>query len=289
MKAHRRKWLILIILIVVNLLFFLIRPGASVSYDPNLFALSDTSRIDRIRIGDSLFLEKNDEWEINGQKGDQALIRLFLSVMINVKVKKPADAEGLVSIGEAAFGDAYAIHVYSNPTRTRTYFQHVDEDEAYEVHIPGYNEYLGSIFELEPGEWRDRLLINANWRTVQLLELDYSDPSREDIMIRFEDDFFKVRGLAAIDSNAVVEYLAQFQQFYVDAWTESLADSRWEANDIARLKIETIDSNNPQEWKIKPAVDGKYPVLLSDGQGVQIGSKRMGNLLIDRKDLKYEE
>lgn len=289
-KRNRSLLILFLVFLVANVLFLLsgkLRKG--VSFEENRFTIQDTTAVNSLRIGEELVLERGPAgWVINDEyPADPDMVQLLLSIMNRVKVKKPVATDVMPGLEVAiSGGEPMAFTIWGNPTKTRTYFSLTGSDEVYEVHIPGYNEYLGSIFELSPGRWRDRLVFDASWRTIQGLVLDYRDAS--DIRIQFDKDFFLVEGIEELDSNAVVEYLNQFQYFYTNEW---INEGRFERYDslskmppMATLTIETIDRELPMTLEIFPQMAGDrfYLLEIYDGSKLVVDEKRMAGILVGK-------
>ncbi|MFY0607173.1 MAG: hypothetical protein JXR10_10675 [Cyclobacteriaceae bacterium] len=281
-------------LLVVNLVIaFTPKNTKKVSFDENRFAIEEISEIQRVSIGE-LSLTKNGEvWLVNNQyPADPNLIQLLISIMQRVAVKKPVN-EYYGETLEVKINDEVAFSVSSNPTKTKTYF--VAGEERFEVHIPGYNEFLGGIFELAPDQWRDRLLLDASWRTIQELNLNYTDESRRELSISFDENFFTVKDVAQLDSNSVVEYLNQFQVFQVNEWVSegrfARYDSLAQTSPLANLTISTINSEEPIAIDIFPqyADERFYLARVNDGALMVIDEKRMGSILKSSSDFRLSD
>jgi len=298
-KRNKNLLIIFMMLLVVNVLFALIGgEKGGVSFDENKFILSDTSAVKFVKIGNDIELKKTGaDWMLNDEFGvDPYFKRLLFSILQRVKVKKPVDIdqeEGqLVQVGGEM---PMTFSVWGNATKTKTYFALEGDDQVYEVHIPGYNDYLGGIFELTPDQWRDRLLVNASWRTIQHLTLDYQDSDEIDLDIAFNDDFFHVKDVAPIDSNAVVEYLNLFQYFQANEWLSAGRFPRYDSLSkmppLATLTIETIDREMPFILDIFPKLEGeRFNIGMTVGESLLvIDENRMRGILKRREDFLLKE
>ena len=184
--------------------------------------------------------------------------------------------------------------MWGNATKTKTYASLEGSEESYEIYIPGYNEYVGGIFELHPDQWRDRLVLNGSWRTIQNLEINYRDKAREDIIINFEEEFFEVAGVSSLDSTAVIDYLNQFQYFQANEWISKGRFMRYDSLSkmppLATLKIETINTTDPIWVEIFPKINGESFHLAQtyDGSMMVIDQSRVKNILAKRTLFQYK-
>lgn len=299
MKTRNQRLVILFLFLLAANIGFLLLGGKSsqVSFEENLFVLTDTASVETIRIQNEdtdVSLQRNPlGWELNETyPADEGLRRLFMSIMQRVQVKKPVD----IDIPETAASvtisgsNPLAFQAWGNLTKTRTYFSMNNGKNVYEVIIPGYNEYLGQIFELKKDQWRDRLVFNGSWRTIQELTLDYVGADENDFTIRFDESFFKVDLIQAIDSNAVVDYLNQFQYFEVNEWISQGRFARYDSLSrmppLASLTIYDINLREPVIFDMFPSLKNEPFHLVADQQGnlMVIDRKRMLGILRKRSD-----
>jgi hypothetical protein len=297
-----------VLLLVLNTLLFLSNPSKEqLSYDPRQFAIADTAAIQQIHLVSESFdnlLKKDGQWSLNEKyKIDQNFIRILMNVLHQISIARPLDQQELdevmasLSKGvnvqvDGAMSKEFTI--LGSPNRTETYLISPDGKSGFLAEIPGYSDYLGSIFELSTQQWRDRVIIDGNWRSIQKLTLDYADPSISDLSIQFQQDFFKVSGVAQIDSNAVVSYLNQFEQLQAN---ERIAlddfpffDSLASTQPMVTLTIEDIYFAAPKSIQIFAGKEGSYLQLVLDTQEEPaiFERKRLDALLKKPEDFVYK-
>ncbi|XOV91211.1 MAG: hypothetical protein ACFHWX_13475 [Bacteroidota bacterium] len=301
-KANKILLLAIALLILVNAwLFFADSLRSSGGADRTIFEVSDTSQVDLLEIigPESTITLKRDgnQWRLNDDyQVDEGLRRLFFSILQRVRVRKPVDLIPSDSIHvKLDGGETAEFFVFSNPTKTRTYFYQPSTNESFEVEIPGYNEYLGGIFELAENQWRDRLVLDENWRTIKTIYLDYLDENIKDLSMAFSNNFFAVEGVSAIDSSAVIDYLNQFQLFEVN---EIISGTRFPKYDslsktppIAALTITSIKSTDPRQFMIFPPIQNMAYQLISDknDQLMIVDSQRVSQILAKPADFQVKE
>lgn len=300
MKGKNKKLLgIFLALLVVNLLFLLVgNKSSSISFDEKKFSLQDSSGITSVKLNEvELIRNEYGQWMVNGNYPiDPNLNRLLFSILKRVRVQKPVFMAKQEGVRVEISGEQPIIfNVWGNLTKTRTYFSLEGEDEVYQVQIPGYNEYVGGIFELNADQWRERLVMNESWRTIQKLELDYLTDDKKDLSIAFEKDFFLVDGVQVLDSNAVVNYLNQFQYFQVNEWISegrfAQYDSLSKKPPLATLTIESINSDLPVLFEIYPKLPGDkiYLVMAYDESLFVVDDQRMTGILLENKAFELKD
>tara|TARA_Y100001972_G_C7666161_1_gene336866 strand:- start:1051 stop:1962 length:912 start_codon:yes stop_codon:yes gene_type:complete len=301
-KTNKILLVIIAALAVINIgLFFSDKLSSSGNVEHSIFAVSDTSAINEISIqglkSSVSIVREGNNWNLNGAyKVDAGLKRLFFSILQRVRVRKPVDLMPSDSIYVNLQGEEnMAFVVFSNPTKTRTYFYDPEENQSYEVEIPGYNEYLGGIFELRENQWRDRLIIDENWRSIKSVKLDYHQNDKPDLSIEFNGKFFEVEGINGIDSSMVIDYLNQFQIFEVN---EIISGERFPQYDslsktppLATLTISSIRNAEPSQLKLFPAIDKMaFQLVTNKNDDLMIlDSKRAHQILAKPTDFKAKE
>ncbi|MEQ9422808.1 MAG: hypothetical protein RJQ09_00215 [Cyclobacteriaceae bacterium] len=281
MHKNYKLLLTLTALIIVSLaLAFVSSDKESIKFNSDLFSVADTSNIQSIRItGEnevSLAQDESGTWLVNGEfKADQSLRRVLMAVVNQVTIKRPVSKIQQEEIAhELASGNKISIDIAGetkeyyaggSPGRTQSYFMEAGDDQPYIVEIPGYRNYVSGIFELTPLQWKDRKIFNTHWRSLQTLKVSYPQNPQSDINIYFEDAFFKIDGVTAMDTTALMNYLNRYQYFetneFIPQGFEGRYDSLVQTNPLAIIEIEEINTENNQQLKIYPKLDNENFIL----------------------------
>lgn len=285
---NKRMLGVIVILLVANLFFFFSgKESGSLSFEEDLFAVSDSSALNSIKMGE-LLLEKQGAWKIGVHSADPAFVDHLVNVLLRVRVKKPVgkmDISGAIPI---QINNDPIFHFASNETKTKTYF--ILDGEGYEMEIPGFTDYVGGIFELEKDQWRDRLVYDGSWRTIQNVRLDYVEGDRDDFSIQFEKDFFKIEGIVRIDTASLMNYLNQFQYFQAN---ERISPGRIPAMDsisktepFAHLYFDDINIKEEIRFTLFPKRDEDPFHLLLDpnGEMIAVDQVRVASILRKKED-----
>jgi hypothetical protein len=301
-KSNSILFIIAGILLVSNVVLFLMRgSGKSLSFDAELYKIENVADINLIRISgkkDTIVLENGpNKWLLNDEYDvDEGLRRLLLSILQNVKVMKPVSLKPTDSI-EVLIQGAHELHfnVFGNLTKTKTYFHELSSGQSYEVAIPGYSDYLGGIFELSSNQWRDRVIMDENWRTIKSFLLQYKVDEIEDVFLEFDDTFFNVKGVSRMDSSFVVDYLNQFKLFEVNeiisAQTFPKYDSLSRTTPLAEIKISTINQRDPITLKAFPSIENQPFHLIVDDSGelMIMDDQRLAQILVKQVDFQAKD
>jgi len=271
-----------LLLIILNLWLFNLKPAlVSLNFNPDLFMIRDTTQIEKFQFHSKIldhYFSRQEGWKINNKfPSDPNLRKMLFTVSKRVKVSRALtgnEKEQLLKRSEemgtsvilTVDGDERSYSVVGNANKTKTYF--IENQEVYQVDIPGYQDFLASIYELKRDQWRDRLVFNGNWRTIQKMEVIYPEKSDKNLLIRFKETFYEVDDLTQIDSSAVVAYLNQFE--YMQA-NERISFGFSPAYDsLAQTPPEVIISlldikyKLPREIRIFPQLPGQNIRLIMD-------------------------
>lgn len=310
MSKNLKLGLVLIALILVSIaLFFVENKSISRSFDQDVFTIVDTASIEGIRIDkqgvDIRRTNDGKSWLLNDSLAiDPSLIDILFVIMSQVQVQRPVSTLNLEEIKRDLIdkgkkvvfnlGDkTLTLYTGGNASKTKSYFANEDLNEVFIVEIPGYNNYLSGIFELTKGQWRSRRLFNSNWRSLQVLEIDYE--VGDDLNIRFKDRFFEVEGVSQPDSTLLADYINQFENFklndYLEAGNHSRYDSLLSTKEIALLRIQDIDVSKNKTFKVYPIIRGENFYLLVDAQEqmIVIDQKRVERILKRPQDFLVQE
>ncbi len=299
-KTNKILLAVIAALALINIgLFFSGNLNSSGGVEKSIFIVSDTSMVNKISIqglnSEISISRESNAWSLNNKyRVDEGLRRLFFSILQRVSVRKPVDMAPSDSIYVSLQGEEnLEFVVFSNPTKTRTYFYHPEEKQSYEVEIPGYNEYLGGIFELKESQWRDRLILDENWRSIKSVKLNYSN-DQPDLSIEFNGKFFNLEGVNRLDSSRVIDYLNQFQVFEVN---EIISRERFPQYDslsntapVATLTITSIRNSEPGQLKLYPAFDNMaFQLVTKNDELMILDSERASQILMKPQDFQAKE
>ncbi len=213
--------------------------------------------------------------------------------MKHVIVKRPVSVEvenGILVSLKLDGQEDLDFEVSGNAMKTKSYF--TKDGQTYEVEIPGYRDYLAGIFELKPNQWRDRVIFDGSWRTIQRLTLDYRDADQNDFEISFNETFFQVSDIQQMDSSSVVEYLNEFQNWKANERLGRGAFDKYDSlaatSPYAILSIESINYTNEQVFSIYAPLknDGFVLVTNQSGEMMVFDRQRISRILLKKDDFK---
>ncbi len=289
-------------LIVIVVLFFGNNSSPEVDYEPDLFSVADTANITKVALKkdaiEVVLSNASGKWMVNGdQDADDALIRILKSVMNRVEVLRPVSKKINEQIVQQVSSEGVEVQLFSgdelvtrfyaggNENRTISYF--VQDNRAYRVGVPGYKDYVSAIFGLTPIQWKERMIFNSSWRSVNEIKVDFN--TKEGFMVKFQDKDLSVPGIEPLDTGKMMNYVYQFDRFLINEFVESGQFERYDSlaatKPYATLQITDIDKAKNLTLAIFPALPNEGFHLATDNKGrmMMIDKKRVNALLPDRQ------
>ena len=279
-------------LAVFNIILFFGGDSSFGTVDTKRFAALDTASFSTISFlkGDQrVVLERDGSWKVSGEQADGALLRILMAVLSKVEVNKEVGGELRSTLIEKVevdgvqlyINEGYQYTIVGNDNLTKTYF--IDEEQTvFEVGIPGYNDFIASIYGLSSLQWRDRTIFNGSVRTIQSLSLDFNEGSNLDI--EFSGNFFHIDQVNEVDTVKLENYLNQFIRLQANERIDLSAfpkyDSLSKTTPLVTLKVSNLIGEQ-LNVTIFPVLDSdKFHLMVSEeGDSFAFDTRRIGQLL----------
>ena len=290
MNKSTKYIIAILILLIANLWLFFSGAENNVRAAENYFAAEDLEGVSAFRFqfeGQEVTIGKTGEgWIINDTyPADQGFVNTLISILERVEVRSTLanwDTEPMGSVEvEFDFNSRYRFDFAANPNKTRSYF--ITEAGAKEVMVPGYRDNVIDIFTLHADQWRDRMVLDGSWRTIQKLTVE--NERGVNFQITFDNQFFLLNGQPPTDSSAVVDYLNQFQQFQANEMISMgrfpEMDSIGNTQPFASVTIDDIKYDQPVrlEFYQNKANQPYHLVKDHNGQQMVIDARRVQQIL----------
>ena len=158
-------------------LFFSYENDATITNKTFLNAneLEGLNRITFIYGQDEVAMVKgNDGWILNEKYPvDEGFLNTLRSILQRIEVVREIGVWEESELGSVILGfDSNPDEQFqfaSNPTKTKSYF--INGGIAKEVIVPGYRDNVVDIFMLHPDQWRNRMVFDGSWRSIQRLRI----------------------------------------------------------------------------------------------------------------------
>lgn len=174
-------------------------------------------------------------------KVKRVLSKEFKTQADSLFAKEGIEIQWVSSEGTGSFS------VVSNPNDPNSsYYRSASlGDETYVAFVPGFTGDISNIFKLETLEWRKKTLLAGSSRTIQSIQLQYSNQQSESFILSFINGDYQVIDVQSLDSTKLYTYLGHYEQFSVDKYLSlDKADSLKAVNKIspvAQLEVKMLD------------------------------------------------
>jgi hypothetical protein len=289
-RKNLRLLIIFLLLLCWTLIFINLREsGKRISVDEYMFAVQDTTSIEKIIMHKSseeeIILEENtDKWRVNGQYIlDPSMKTVLMAVLNQVRVKRSVPKNKIESIDEDLDQQGNLIDIMMNDGTTKTfitggngisisYFKYPVED-PYIVYLPGYESYVSGIFEVTVNDWRDRLIFQTSWLGLKELSIIYPDRPEDNVVIKPENNLYSIENVSDLDTVALMNYIDEISYFYTDQYISRgqipAYDSLMQTTPAVLFSVDAIGIEN--------TVQIRFYALLP-GERIRLG-------VIDEKDM----
>lgn len=315
-QKHKNITLIIIIgLLVVSSIVLGLMKGTTSNTIKNktLFSVQDTSKIDQISIKSAteiILLKKVDgNWMLNEKyKAEQNIVKILLSIFKDAEVTRSVPKSQQMEITGFIKDNGFIVNIsgndetlntfYSsgNENKTVSYMMSIDNDQPYIISIPGYGSYVAGIFEIPSNDWRDRLILSTNWRTLQKLKINYTEFPEYDFTIKFNFNFLSVEGVEKLDTARMMAFIDEFNYLQTDRYLVKGQNERYDSLLLTpatvSLSIEDINSANSRNISFFPLLVDD-PMMLGfvneDEQMVLFEAQRIQQLFAVKSDFEKQE
>ncbi|MCK5104609.1 MAG: hypothetical protein KAR17_17410, partial [Cyclobacteriaceae bacterium] len=283
-KNKNTTLLVILGLLVSNSIILELTGETSINTIENkeIFSVQDTSIVDFISIKsieEDIQLKKVEStWSVNEKyKAEQNIVQVLLSILKDAEVIRNVPKTQAEDISKNIMNNGYLIEIsgngklinsfYSsgNANKTVSYMMPVENNNPMIVNIPGYESYVAGIFEIPANDWRDRVILRTNWRTLQKLRINYAEYPEYNLNIKFDFNFLKIEGIANLDTARMMAFIDEFNYVqtdrYLDKGQNEKYDSLLQTPPTVSLTIEDINSKNSKSIDFFPIINND-PMML---------------------------
>jgi hypothetical protein len=301
-------FVILIALMGITLVLTSIEEQNQGFYDEDtMFAINDITKVDRIVMKGSDFrnelIKDKDRWRIQRKYyADPDMINVLLSALNEVRVRRPVSRNLVARISYEMDTRGVDVEVYSGNRLISSFVAGGDEDkrdsyfsfsrggEPVMVYLPGYNTYLSGIFELKETDWRDRVVFNSNWTTLQSLNVSYPEDPDKSFNIVFENDFFSIPEVNSVDTTKMMSYIELYNYIEVENYAVGekfpALDSIRRTTPLIQIKLKDLNSTKSNSLILYKPLDDNQTTLgvVGEGQLAVFKFQKIQNLLKTRQE-----
>jgi hypothetical protein len=282
-------FVVLIALMGITLVLTSIEEQNQGFYDEDsMFAINDVSKVDRVVMKGSDFrnelVKDKDNWRIQRKYfADPDMVNVLLNALNEVRVRRPVPRSIASRISNEMDNRGVEVEVYSgnrlissflaggDEEKRDSYFSFSKGGEPMMVYLPGYNTYISGIFELKENEWRDRVVFNSNWTTLQSLEVSYPQNPAQNFQIVFQNDFFHIPDLELVDTAKMMSYIELYNYIEVENYAVGekfpALDSIRNTTPLVQIKLDDLNSTKSNTLVLYRPLDDDMTTLGVVGEG----------------------
>lgn len=228
------------LIIVVALTVYLFKTkGSSGTISDKLkdFSIEDTASIDKIAIleksGKSLVLTRSGDkgqWIINGgANARKDMVDVLLETLKRIEIKAPVNKAMLNNVIKQMATSSTKVDVFSGSKNIKsfyvggatidglgTFMMLANAKEPFVMHIPGFEGYLSTRFNVNGELWKDRELFRYHPSMIDMVRIDYPNDPKSSFSLYIQDrNYARLTNLAgdtakSINAEALKNYLEQY-------------------------------------------------------------------------------
>ncbi len=277
--------------------------------DKGIFQVQDTTSVDQISIkskNHEILLKKNGEgiWMLNDKyKAEQNIVKVLLAILKDVEVMRKVSKNSAAEISSRIKDEGFLVRIYGgnkllqsfyslgNDTKTLSWFLKENDQIPMIVHIPGYQSYVAGIFEIPMNDWRDRLILSTNYRTLRSISVSYSQFPEHSFEIITGFDIPIVKDVKPLDTAKMMSYIEQLGYLqadrFIDHGQNALYDSLVNTPYTVSIAVRDIDEKNTKTLLFSPLLKDD-PMMLAlikeDDQLALFSANRIQGLFAVKSD-----
>lgn len=202
-------------------------------------------------------------------------------------ISQTADTAVQVSI-EFVDGSRKSFKVVGDFSKMNSYF--IEQDEVHLVNIPGYQSYVAGMFSVSENDWRDRILFETHWQSLEYIKVTYPADLQGSFSLKYKKGLFALEGEGVMDTTSIMTYVEANSYQYADKYlTEAEAihyDSLKETEHYADIQIKAFDEDSVFQWRIYPKPDDEqmHFALTASGEPLLVSGRRVAVILRKKSD-----
>lgn len=265
----RNTVLLLVVLVVLGVAaYFFSRKGnekTTLDVEETAFAVKDTASVDKIFISSKAgwshtLTRGNNGWKLDNKfEARQDLVNLLLETMHRMEVKHPGNkaARNQAIRDFATIGKKVEIYQKGKLTKSfyvgqttdndrGTYFIMEGSENPYVLHIPGFEGFLNTRFDVSEMNWRSVPVFRSTAESLKELKIEYVQNPAANLEIKKVGQAFVVAGIADVDQENLKAYLNNYRfvngEFFLPNPQNRVSDS---LNLQKRAAVITLTDTDP--------------------------------------------
>jgi hypothetical protein len=313
MKNKKNIVLLAILLVLIVAAYFAFQKSKqkiSIQVNEKEFTVSDTASITKIFIstkdGKNTLLERNgSEWLLNKKyKVRKELLDEILYTFNAIRIQKTVNANARNNVIKEIATQGIKVEIYiqdklnkvfyiGGPTLDNigTYFIMEGSEDPYVVHIPTFNGYLSSRFDLKETDIRSKMVFGSSSNSIKEIEITHFSNPNENLKLIDDVSVVNINGITEPDTATLNRIMNSFSNItlenFVDDKNNRLADSLSVITPTHEIKVTDMNaafSNSIIIFENTDNVDRMFALLGTNKEVVTIQRGQFAPLLFKKSD-----
>jgi hypothetical protein len=313
MKNKKNIVLLAILLVLIVAAYFAFQKSKqkiSIQVNEKEFTVSDTASITKIFIstkdGKNTLLERNgSEWLLNKKyKVRKELLDEILYTFNAIRIQKTVNANARNNVIKEIATQGIKVEIYiqdklnkvfyiGGPTLDNigTYFIMEGSEDPYVVHIPTFNGYLSSRFDLKETDIRSKMVFGSSSNSIKEIEITHFSNPNENLKLINDVSVVNINGITEPDTATLNRIMNSFSNItlenFVDDKNNRLADSLSVITPTHEIKVTDMNaafSNSIIIFENTDNVDRMFALLGTNKEVVTIQRGQFAPLLFKKSD-----
>lgn len=269
------------------------------------FSVEDTSQITRFFISKKTgknfhFVKQADgEWIVNDSwRAEKGLVNMILGTIYEMRVKTPVPKGYRNGVIRTLAGAGIKVELYNKEgiiktfyvgdgtaDQKGTYMIMQGSEQPYIVHIPRFDGYLTTRFQVEELAFKDKVIFEFTPQQIKSIVVEYPTGVRDGFVITRET--VNEEGIDAVKVN---QYISEFQKIHAEQFAvikdeEMLTDSLSGVKPVAIIGVEAQDDSKSAEIMLYEAPndnDRMLGYISATEQYVWVQYFVFGKLMVDK-------
>ena len=201
------------------------------------------SKIEMTRGNKKLIIkDDNGKWSVNGISGvRKSEVNEFLSLLSEIKIKSPVSDDTFNELVVKTGIEPVKVKIFAKNRAVKTYLVYRTESNVYGnimkisektkpfiVYAPGFENNIGSFFELNELAWLQYTVFNLMPSEIQTIEVKYRDDKESSFTLENKSGALFISDsngvINKVDSLKVLRYLSYFTYIPFEKWAFDLTE-----------------------------------------------------------------
>lgn len=155
--------------------------------------------------------------------------------------------------------------------------------QTFSIEVPGQFVNIEEIFSPDEKEWRDKTLFRTSWRTLKVFDMKFDRNPENNVLITFKDPFYDVKGIQALDSAAVYQFVSSLPNSkgsHFEQRTSFLQDTVSKYKPFCTIKMEDLNKEYNVNLAIYPFGNKVFAYFPDTKEVAEVDPQRIQDVLV---------